>query len=188
MSTHEDQRYIEGLANNNNRIIAEIYRIYSKQITQFVQKNNGSSSDAQDVFQEALITLYHKAKKGDFKLTCPFGALLYSVCRNKWWNRLKKNKSKAEVRIEELERYIGTEADTLELTIAAEEAATQQSILKNTFAQLSELCQQLLQKVSEGLSPKDIAEQLGMDNVNTYYRRKNACKTRWSALYKALAV
>lgn len=185
MSIHKDQRFVDGLAQNDNRIIAEIYSSYSKQIIQFVQKNSGSESDAKDVFQEALITIYTKAKKGDLVLTCPFGAFLYSVCRNKWWNRLKKNKSTAEVRIEEIEQYSDNEGDALQLTIEAEEASAKQSRLKNTFAQLSELCQKLLTQVSEGLSPNDIASKLGMDHVNTFYRRKNACKNRWSALYKA---
>ena len=36
----------------------------------FILNNNGTYDDARDVFQEAMITLYEKAKSESFVLTC----------------------------------------------------------------------------------------------------------------------
>ena len=71
------------------------------------------------------------------------------------------------------------------LTIA-EDAITEQSRqqrLSKAFAQLSELCRQLLTLLSNGTTPKEAAETLQMNSVDTLYRRKNACTERWRAVY-----
>ena len=54
--------------------------------------NHGSEADAADIFQEALLSISRKAARGNFILTCPFEAFLYSVCKRKWLKELEKRK------------------------------------------------------------------------------------------------
>ncbi len=86
---HPEHRYVEALLNNDGKLVEEIYRKYSGKMAAFIKKNQGSSDDARDIFQEALITIMKQARKKDFVLTCPFEAYLYLVCRGKWLNELK---------------------------------------------------------------------------------------------------
>ena len=89
------------------------------------------------------------------------------------------------VRLAEEERYThDTTPDILTLAedIEAENAA--QSRLANTFAQISDLCRQLLRLLADGMPASEVAAQLQMNSVNTLYRRKNACIERWRELFK----
>lgn len=181
---HADQRYIDALRRNDERMIREIYRQHSTQILRWVVSRGGSSDDARDIFQEALIAVFEKAQQPDFVLTCPMGALLHVICSRKWVDRLRQKSRESGVRNEEERRYEMEVADDV-LTTAEDALAEQsrQQRLSAAFAQLSELCRQLLTLLSNGTAPREAAEMLQMNSVDTLYRRKNACTERWRAVY-----
>lgn len=56
-SAHTDQRYIEALLANDSVGIREIYERFAGRIAVFVRQNNGSTDDAKDIFQEALVAI-----------------------------------------------------------------------------------------------------------------------------------
>jgi DNA-directed RNA polymerase specialized sigma24 family protein len=89
-ATHPDQRYVTALLNNDAALIDEIYKSCARQVKSYICFNNGSEDDAADIFQEALIDIYHQAKNKDLQLTCPFNAFVFLVCKRKWFNELKK--------------------------------------------------------------------------------------------------
>ncbi|MDO8365335.1 MAG: RNA polymerase sigma factor [Saprospiraceae bacterium] len=184
---HSDHRYIEALRRNDERSIREIYKQHSAQTIRWVVARGGSSDDAQDIFQEALVAIFQKAQNADFVLTCPLGALIHVICSRKWIDRIRQNNRDAGVRKEEELRYESeAEGDVL---IEAEEVLAEQakqSRLREAFQQISELCQRLLTLLSNGTKPLEAAEILQMNSVDTLYRRKNACTERWRACYEAV--
>jgi RNA polymerase sigma factor (sigma-70 family) len=180
---HADQRYIQALRQNDPLVTKEIYRQHATAARIWIIKNSGTAADAQDVFQEAVMAVYEKALDPNFELTCPLGALLHLIYSRKWIDRLRKNKRDHVVRKIESERYVNeTDPDALTLAAEVSENAERASRLARAFAQLSELCQQMLRLLGEGIAPKDVAEQLQMNSVDTLYRRKNACAGRWREL------
>src|SRR3978361_2309087 len=54
----------------------------------FILNNNGSYDEAKDIFQEAMIILYQKAKSDSFVLTSQIKTYVYSICRRLWLKRL----------------------------------------------------------------------------------------------------
>lgn len=181
---HTDQNYIEALRNNDPRGIREIYQRYSEQAIRWVSQHHGSVDDAKDIFQEAIVALYEKALDPAFVLTCPLGAILHVIYSRKWIDRLRSKNRDAEVRKMGEERYneeIGS--DVLELAEETLAEQARQKRLANAFAALSELCRNLLTLLSNGIRPPEAAEQLGLNSVDTLYRRKNACVQRWRAVY-----
>ena len=56
----------------------------------FILNNNGTYDDARDIFQEAMITLYEKAKSESFVLTSQIKTYIYSVCKRLWLKRLQQ--------------------------------------------------------------------------------------------------
>lgn len=52
--------------------------------------NNGSSDDAKDIFQEAMIVLYEKVRSGTFELNCQIKTYIYSVSKRLWLKRLQQ--------------------------------------------------------------------------------------------------
>ncbi len=183
MNQHEDHIYIEALRKGDNRLLEEIYQKFSIQVKNWVVNNSGSSADARDVFQEAILALYNKACDPTFILTCPLGGLLFQICKNKWIDQIRKKKKASEVRVLEKERYEEKQEIVSELE-AIEEEEIRQSKLEKAFAQLSELCQKLLKLYSDGVKAETIRLQLEMENINTLYRRKNACTERWRTLFQ----
>src|SRR4051794_40647617 len=84
VKTHPDQKYIEALVNNNTVVLNELYKKFSGKIKFMVLKTNGTEADAADIFQYALMSIYRKAKTKGFRLSCPFEAFLYLVCKKRW--------------------------------------------------------------------------------------------------------
>jgi RNA polymerase sigma factor (sigma-70 family) len=184
METHPDQQYISALCQGNPVLINEIYSRFSKNVLHWIVQNNGDSDDAQDVFQDALMAIYDRYCGRDFKLSGSFGALLMSICKRKWYDRLAQKKRDEQIRKPEADRY-EEEAPEVE---AAEEAILQQkrqACLGRVFSQLSEQCQQLLAMVTEGLATvEQMAEQLGFSNANALYQSKHRCIARWKQLFE----
>lgn len=178
MQQHPDYRFLVALRENDSHTLEELYRECSPKITQWVLKNNGTVADANDLFQEALISLHTSAHREDFTLTCPISALLFTICRNQWINQLRRKKKESEVRKVEAERYT-PESATVSAYERWEEDQLQQARLDEALAKLSDTCQKLLRLLGKGTSPAEAAEKLGMSNANTVYRRKNACLNRW---------
>lgn len=184
MQAHPDQQIILDLRKGDFGILDRIYKEHAPPILRWVIKNNGQAADAQDVFQEAIIALHQKANDPKFVLTCPLGGLLFSICRNKWLNQLRKKNKEAEVRTWQEEKY-KDDNSLVSVLEAVEEEEIRQKQLDTTFQQLSELCQKLLRLLISGISSAEAAERLGMTDANTVYRRKNACVGRWRTLYQA---
>jgi len=181
---HPDHQYIEALRQNDPRGIRKIYDLYSTQAIRWVTNNNGTSDDAQDVFQEALIVLYEKACDQEFVLTCPLGALLHVVWSRKWIDRIRSKNKESEVRKSEERRYdLEVGDDVLVLAEDALSNAREQESLAKAFEQLSELCRRMLSLLSEGADAKSVVLQLELNSVDTLYRRKNACTQRWRTLF-----
>ncbi len=181
---HPDQQYIEALRRNDPRGIRKIYELHAAQALRWVRNNNGTEDDAGDIFQEALMVVYEKSLDPDFTLTCPLGALLHVIWSRKWIDRLRQKNRESAVRKQEETRY---DSDTTEDTLVLAEdmlaGQARQERMSSTFTQLSELCRQLLRMLSDGVAPRDAADQLQMNSVDTLYRRKNACTQRWRELY-----
>lgn len=78
---HPDQKYVQALVSYDKELLDELYKKYFGKIKWMVLKNNGSEEDAADLFQDALMGIYHKAKLDSFELTCPLDAFLYLVCK-----------------------------------------------------------------------------------------------------------
>ncbi len=185
MDKHNDHRYILALREGSYSLLEELYQKHAPQISKWVQRNNGSADDAQDVFQDTILALHQKAADHSFILTCPIGALIFQISRNKWLNQLRKKNKDAEVRIVEEQRY-KYESNILLTFEEIEETEIRHQKLDKTFKQLSEICQKLLRLLAKGVSSSEAAATMGMSNANTVYRRKNACGERWRTLYLAL--
>ncbi len=168
---HHDQRYIEGLLNNDRVIIGEIYTRFAAKITALVVKNSGSEDDAQDVFQESLIAIHRNAQSG-LVLECPFEAYLYLVCKRRWINMLKKNR-RYEVTIEDLSGYenTGVQVDEAQMQSVV---SGREDFFWRIFRALGDKCQSLLKMSWSGLPMQAVAEQMGM--TYAYARkRKTLC-------------
>ncbi|MET0393522.1 MAG: RNA polymerase sigma factor [Chitinophagaceae bacterium] len=178
--THPDQKYIDALLRNDRRLLEEIYNKYAGKIQNMVLRNNGTGSDAADLFQEALMAIYQRAVNGTFVLTCPLEAYLYLICRNRWINELGRQRKK--VTFTDTEGYTYGE-DVFSNAEKTANGYERRKLLEEKFSELGDRCRQLL-TLSWGGKPMEEVARL-MDNTYGYIRKKKSeCMARLAELVK----
>ncbi|MBK7410839.1 MAG: hypothetical protein IPJ40_23940 [Saprospirales bacterium] len=96
------RQYLDGIRRNDPTIINSIVEEYLPGIRQHITHNNGTEQDAEDTFQEALISLFLKTRdKGLHDLTCTFYTFLFEICKRLWLSKLRKEKPDLEVTLDE---------------------------------------------------------------------------------------
>ncbi|NCT19240.1 MAG: sigma-70 family RNA polymerase sigma factor [Flavobacteriaceae bacterium CG_4_8_14_3_um_filter_34_10] len=163
---HEDQKYIEGLSQNNSFVIQSIYTKFSPKVIHYICNNSGDRDQAQDLIQEVLLVIYDQAKTKNLKLTCPFDAYFFLLCKRKWLNLLKKS-SLQEVTINE--EVVSINEPLEALILESENFEEKQSLYEVMFQKLGQACKELLTKSFQIDSMEEVAKAL---NVTYGYARK----------------
>lgn len=170
MDMHPDYRYITYLKENNAKGINEIYSLYADSVKRYIIKNSGNAADAGDIFQEALIDLYHLSQKPSFKLTCPFEAFLVIICKRKWLNELKKRGRKQVTKLGD-EVFTIKEQDEKEGEAYFDQINQENAIVALLNA-MGERCQSIIKACMGQESQEEIAKRLGLSYA--YLRKKKS--------------
>ncbi|QEC67060.1 sigma-70 family RNA polymerase sigma factor [Panacibacter ginsenosidivorans] len=176
-----EQILLRGLVNNDSKAIESIYKENYNMIQAFILNNNGTYDDARDIFQEAMITLYEKAKSESFVLTCQIKTYVYSVCRRLWLKRLQQ-----------MGRYVST-GESLEETVPVEDDLevhekrnAEFAIMERAMGSLGEPCKSLLDAYyirKKGMT--EIATEFGYTNADNAKNQKYKCLMRLKKLFFA---
>ncbi len=170
MKSHSDQKYIEALKQQDAKLIEEIYAKYSGLIRNHVVNNSGTVSDAKDVFQEALVALYHKAEQG-FVLESSFKAYFTAMCRYIWLDRIRDKKRKKEKEVSFREVTNSTDLGEVSEELISSMLKEQQfQLFREKFAELPPHCREIIgvslltdQHTGKAIPLKEVAEQLGRE-------------------------
>lgn len=172
MSDLNDDDILKGIEKGNSRIIADFYHKNLPIITNYIRKNSGSETDAEDIFHDALVITYQKVRRGELKLDCSLSTYVFAVSRNLWMNALRKRK-KIRPENELLNISESTEKSIIE-TINTKD---KQLLYQKYFTQLGASCQQLLLHFFNGKSMADISILMGYSEG--YSRKKKfECKKK----------
>ena len=163
---HADQRYIDGLVQNNAFVIKSIYDDHAPKVINYIKQNSGDDMRAKDVIQDVLITIYNQATQKGLQLTCPFDAYFFLLCKRKWFNELKK-KSVGEVTINEEIVSKGEPEEHLFMETSVFD--DKQKLFQEKFKELGKACQDLLKLSFTDASMQSVADQL---KVSYAYARK----------------
>lgn len=177
-----EQALLKGLANNDTKAIDTIYKDNFGMIQAFILNNNGSYDDARDIFQEAMITLYEKAKSESFVLTCQVKTYIYSVCRRLWLKRLQQ-----------AGRYVLTSETAVEDMVPVEEDLdihekrnAEFAIMERALNSLGEPCKSILEAYYlKKQDMNEIASSFGYTNADNAKNQKYKCLMRLKKLFFA---
>jgi RNA polymerase sigma factor (sigma-70 family) len=170
MITHPDQRYLEGLLQNNTILVQEIYQRFAPKIKYHILQNQGSEDDAADIFQESLIDIYNQAKHKNLQLTCPFEPFLLLVCKRKWLNEIKKRGLRQVTKSTDDVYDIGEDVFAAAEQVEREEAKARMYLQQ--FERLGEKCKEILRRSLTGEAQEKIATALGV--TYGYLRKKKS--------------
>lgn len=171
MKSIDNKVIIQGIRNQDKKVLRDIYQVYFPVIKRYILDNHGSEQDAKDVFQEGIIIIYRKIKEGNLNLTSSFKSYMYSVCRFIWIKELSKNKENAE----KMDTYLEYEG-VPDITVDEYRKNEQYKLYQKHFKRLERDCQRLLQMFLDKVPLKEIADNLGIDSHQYIKRKKYKCK------------
>ena len=174
MEKHSDQRIKEWLRSSrtedNEAAIRYLHGRVNEQVARLILQNSGGPADVDDIFQEGLIVLYKLAKNGEIEKVANVEAYLYSVCRNLWLKRLRRDKR--EVALTEEQEDIPVAEVALQSLLSDE----RQAALRHLLSQLGDSCRQILiWYYYDRLSMKEIAERMNYSGDQVAKNKKSNC-------------
>jgi len=174
-----EQKLLEGLALNDRKAAETIYRQHYSMVQSLIVNNNGHPDDARDIFQEAMIVLYEKARSGSFELNCQLKTYLYSVCKRLWLKRLNQLQ-KISPEVENLEETVPVEE---ELEVHAQRNMDFLT-MERSMRSLGEPCKSLLEAYYlKKKSMVEIAGNFGYTNADNAKNQKYKCLMRLKKLF-----
>lgn len=171
MAKNRAKDLIDGIKNKDSKTLNFLYKKYLSLVRSFVLNNNGTTDDAKDVFQEAVIAIFRYSQNENFELKCSFETFLYSICRTIWLNNLRNQRVHLN-KINEISEFIIFSSSTNEMI----EESLEYKLYQKHFQRLSEECKKLLQLFFDKVSYAEIAKLLGYSSVGFVKKKKFNCK------------
>ncbi len=179
--TEQELAVFKAVGNNDKDAIELAYRENYPLIQHFVISNNGSEDDARDIFQEAMMVLYEKAKMPGFELTCQIRTYLYSVCRRLWLKKLQYNR-RIESQVENFDKIVPVEEDIEQ----HEKLNGQYLIMRTAMGKIGEPCKSLIEAFYvHRKNMQEIAGFFGYTNADNAKNQKYKCLVRLKKLFFA---
>ena len=167
-----DAELLRALQKGKNSAFREVYQKYFAMARYLVTQNSGTETEANDLFQDALVAFYEKVRQPDFELSATIKTYLYSICRNLWLKKLRDTKPTA--RLTDFENYIEVdEGPTEDFT------ERQLEITQRCMEELGDPCKTLLSMFYYFKnSMEEIATELGYSSPGTAKNQKYKCLQR----------
>ncbi len=174
-----EEQLLRGLAKNDKKAVESIYKNNYNTIQSFILNNNGSSDDAKDIFQEAMIILYEKVRSGTLELNCQIKTFIYAICRRLWLKRLQQE-SKFVSNSDHLQDIVQVDNDLEQHEIRNREFV----LLDKAISSLGEPCKSLLEAFYfKKKNMQEISNSFGYTNSDNAKNQKYKCLMRLKKIF-----
>lgn len=187
ISLYTDAQLLHLIAEGNNKVITAVYQAYYPIFKKWIINNGSEPEDANDVFQEAFMVLFHKAKDPEFCLSCKIGTYIFAIGKRLWYKKLDTQQRKPILNtdfndegntvyndihqeVSDIESFIETEKDYQLLHIALDELGDPCSALLKLF-------------YLEKKNMQEIATTLKYTNAENAKVQKFKCLTRLKKIF-----
>jgi len=169
----KDTRIIQAiLSGKDEKALQALYDSSFRKIRDFVKKNSGKLEDAEDVFQDAIISFYKVVKAGKFDENYDIDGFLFTAARNCWINKAKR-----EQRILSMPDNFQVESgDHFDQLLSEKERSEK---IQAIFDMIGAKCKELLTLVVYfDYSMKDVCNKMGLQNENAAKTQHYKCKQK----------
>jgi RNA polymerase sigma factor (sigma-70 family) len=176
-----DLKIIESIRNgSNDQALSYLYDKPLRKIRKYILSNNGSTEDANDIFQDSVVILFNQIINNKYKSDLDLDGFLFSVSRNLWIDKVRREKRMLNKDFT-IETNHTDFNDQLKDLIVKEKSAA----LRTVFEKLDEKCRKILHyTIYEKLSMKEISVKMGYSNENVAKSNHYRCKTYLAKLVK----
>lgn len=173
-SSYSDNELITNIKTGRlmDESIKMVYRQYFGLLSSYVMNNSGSQQDAEDIFQEVIVSFIDLVQRAKFRGESSVKTFLYSMNRHTWLNELKR-RGRSERRELKFELIRGDEEVDVSHFIADREAKNE---VLSVVARLGEACKKiLLLFYYENMGMKEILENTDYENEQVVRNKKYKC-------------
>ncbi len=163
------------MTRKDTRIIKFVVDEHFTTVKRFILRNNGTAEDAEDVFQDALMIIYQKARDNELNLECSFITFLYSISRHVWFQKLERNKIDPAY-VSDIENFI--ELSDEQIYEIYDEERERIKIFQQHFLALGEDCRKLLRLFVKKIPLAEIMKIMGYKSIKYTKTRKFLCKEK----------
>jgi RNA polymerase sigma factor (sigma-70 family) len=152
--------------------ILQLYRDHSEITRSFIMGKGGTEQDADDTFQETIVSFIDSVQKGKFRQESGIRTFLISISKNIWYNEIRRRqRADDREKIFEMDRH--QEEGPVTEMINEREMKQQ---LNKMLQELGESCRKILELFYyENLSMKEIVSQMHYENEQVVRNKKYKC-------------
>jgi RNA polymerase sigma factor (sigma-70 family) len=152
--------------------ILQLYQDHSEITRSFIMGKGGTEQDADDIFQETIVSFIDSVQKGKFRQESGIRTFLISISKNIWYNEIRR-RQRADNREKIFEMDRDQEEGPVTEMINDREMKQQ---LNKMLQELGESCRKILELFYyENLSMKEIVSQMHYENEQVVRNKKYKC-------------
>jgi RNA polymerase sigma factor (sigma-70 family) len=166
-----DQEILHAIQSGQDReVLKFMYSKFFPGVNRFIRRNSGDSDAAFDIFQDSIMVFYKYVKQGKFDSRYDIGAFVFTVSKNLWFNKLRKENR--EVVLQEFIDFSDSGNNIMDLLIAREREEAVAAMLEA----LGKRCEELLRyTIFYRKKNSEICELMGFSTENAVKTRKYKC-------------
>ena len=162
------QNTLQALRQGNSTLYKQLYAEAFPTVRAFVVQNRGSASQAEDVFQDALLVFQQKLTDPAFSLTASPKTYLFAVAKNIWMSELRKQRQQSVAAVDGL-------TDQLFNTTGSPEN-DQEEQLSGWLRKITLRCQAIINALFfEAIPMKRLMQHMGWKNAHTAANQQYKC-------------
>lgn len=169
---------VSGFRKGDKKIIGQLYDDLFPAMKNWIIRNSGTQSDAEDLFQESMLAAYKKLQDTSYKLEYELTTYIFAIAKKMWFQRLRREKVKAKY---ESSVLVEEKVAGLDELIGGHEI---QELFREYFRKLDEECQKLLKLVFEGKAMAEICTVFNFSNESHARKKKFRCKNKLTEMIK----
>jgi RNA polymerase sigma factor (sigma-70 family) len=170
MKKINNEEIIHGILNHNKDIIKYIYEENFQSIVNYVVTNTGNKYDAEDLFQDCVMTIYNKVKNENLNLYVAFSTYFYAVAKRLWLRELdRRNRTNTSYGVN---NELADDFDVISNFVKIEK----HKLIWKYFYKLSDKCQKVIQLFIDGSSISEVASIMNLSSEQEAKNQRLKCK------------
>lgn len=173
-SRFSDSELVEAIGEKEmlEQAILQLYEQHSEITRSFIMGKGGTEQDADDIFQETVVSFIDSIQKAKFRQESGIRTFLISISKNLWYNEIRRRQ-----RAGNREKLFETDREQEEAGVSEiiqdRELKKQLNLL---LQELGESCRKILELFYyESLSMKEIVSHLHYENEQVVRNKKYKC-------------
>ncbi len=173
-SRYSDTELLEAINEKDllEQAILQLYQDHLEAAKAFIMSKGGTKQDADDIFQETIVSFIDCVQKKKFRQESGIRTFLISISKNLWYNEIRKRERAGR-------REIIFEMDRDQPETAVIETIQYREMkkeLNQLLQDLGESCRKILELFYyENLSMKEIVDHLHYENEQVVRNKKYKC-------------